>query len=50
MRRTGEVLSDTALVALLGGDTFAGVDRGLERLWEALQSVNSVETTDRPTQ
>jgi hypothetical protein len=38
MRRTGEVLSDTELAALLGEDTFAGLDRGLERLWDALRN------------
>jgi hypothetical protein len=37
MHRSSEVLSDTGVAALLGEDTFAGLDKGLERLWAALQ-------------
>ncbi len=38
MRNSGEVLSDTEMATLLGEDTFASVERGLERLWAALQA------------
>lgn len=43
MRRSGEVLSDTEMAALLGEDTFGGIEQGLERLWAAI-----VEDADVP--
>jgi len=36
MRHSSEVLSDEAIAAMLGEDTFARLDRGLERLWDAI--------------
>ena len=44
MQHSSEVLSDTGVAALLGEDTFAGLEKGLERLWAALQDdVDSAE-------
>ena len=42
MQFSSEVLSDTGVAALLGEDTFAGLDKGLERLWAALQDEDEV--------
>jgi hypothetical protein len=45
MRRSSEVLSDTEMAALLGDDTFTNVERGLERLWDAIWTHDTSEAT-----